>query len=979
MAPPGADPAAEFAVVVLDPDGKHNARCEVRAHPTAPPVRPGAPWPEHHPYLQYSARDLERVRRLAETDAAVREIVRRLRAAADGIVQKPPEVPSRRIDAKTDAAQSTMAGRLRSAALAYAVSGDEKYAAWARRVMLRYAELYPRFKPHLGGRARLMATNGGLNEVIWYVRVLCAYDLVCDSPVFTATDRAKIASNLLRPAADLFRVKDYANPADPRARDLHYKCYNFQAWFNAAVGLTGLFLRDPDLVEHAIDGPYGFKHLLKHDVRDDGIFWERSLGYHNFVLTALFPLLEAAWHCNLDLWHLYVPDDYNQDREPLANYCLDDGDNGPKSIKLMFDGPFYAIFGDRTYADIGDSNRGPLRAYAYYRAAYRRYHDPKYAWLYWQDRKARKSKKLYRGAADLSGAVRMAYDGRFLYLAADIADDVVRNTHAAPAEAWAGDALWVGLKWRKTAGGPYDFIYGLSPGDFAETPPVPALFNRFTAIHNGQSAGKYSVRRTAKGYALEFAIPWTELTPKPGETGTALRPAPGRKITIDFVLYDGDPKRGASTKEKMLGWACKTDRYDSRQGGTLVFGETLPPGDRTINAPRASGIAIDGRLDDWDSVHAKPARIGPGSAVMTDAGAGPDLADIVYGTPPRDAARFDFLGKTFCNNGIIQAGCSLFPSTGFAVLRERLDNRGLPPPDAACCTLTYGPHGGGHGHSDQLSIVFYADGKHWLPDFGSCPYGSPEKGTWTAQTISHNTVVVDEISQYPTGPGTPQWPCDSAAKQARGFLDFFTGGPLLKAAGARNSAVYKGVTLRRTVALVGHALVDFFEATGADSHLYDYPLHIDGALKHCSARLEPQPGELAKKPGYMHITGVRRGRAHGPLVTEWSDGTRRLRVSCAPASGAEVIVGNGITDRLDQKMPVLILRRRAASTVFASVIQSFTVRSPQRVQWLPAPEGVLAVRVPTGRGTALVVFNPTGGPVTVDGLRVPHRLGIRRP
>ncbi len=969
LAPPSEQ--REYVISTLDPDGRQDAVTQVRAEPAAPLVAEGASWPTRHPYLRYSAEDIDRARRLVRADGTARKVLASVCTKADGIISKPPDIPRERSDE-----HRKMTGPVRRVADAYALSGDDRYAAWVREVMLAYAKLYPTLEPFSGGRARIVKTGSGLYEATWYVPVICAYDMTYDSPVYSAEDHQRIADDFLRPAAELFWVKDYTNSGDHRARDLHYKCYNFQAWFISAVGLTGMLLRDADMVEHAIDGPYGFKHLLAHDVHDDGLFWERSLGYHSFVLSALLPFLEAAYHCNLDLYHLRVPDDYNEDREPLANYTVGDGDNGPKSIKLMFDGPFYALYGNRTYANVGDSNAGPLRAGEYYRVAYHRYREPKYAWLYWQDRKRSEREELYRGETDLSGTVRVAYDDTALYIGAEITDDVVRNTHAKPGEVWAGDALWVGLKWRAQEGGGYDFIYGLSPGDFAQVPPVPALFNRFQETNNGASSGEYAVKKTENGYSLEIAVPWAEFEPGEGEEGTAFRPQPGAQITVDCVLYDGDPSGGASTKEKMLGWSCTIDRYDSAQGGALVFDDTPPEGEGIINAPRAEGLVVDGELDDWAKLPARPARIGTDSAVMTDAGSGPDLLSLIYDAPVEDEAQFDYLGGSFCNNGILQAGCTLYPSTGFAILREGLDESGLPPPDATCCTLNYGPHGGGHGHPDQLSIVLYADGKQWIPDFGSCPYGSKEKQTWTSQTISHNTVVVDEVSQYPTVSGTPSWPCDAAERQARGFLDFFDCDAAFKAAGARNSAVYEGVTVRRTVALVGDALVDFFEAESAAEHQYDYPLHIDGPLLACSALLAAQEGVLADKPGYQHNEAVRRGVTDEPVVTTWGDEARKLRISCAPAPGTEVIVAEGITNKLDRKMPMLILRRRAEDTIFATVMQPFTTDESQSPEWLREGEAV-AVRLVVPEGTALVVYNPSEGVVEVDGLRVAGRLALR--
>ncbi|MGC9318536.1 MAG: heparinase II/III domain-containing protein, partial [Armatimonadota bacterium] len=922
-----------------------------------------------HPYLLYDYDDLQRLRQRAATDEEARRVIESITSRADGIIDQPPEIPQERTDDHRN-----MMGPIRAVGEAYALSGDGRYAAWVREAMLAYADLYSAMEPSGSRRTRIMGTDSGLYEATWYVPVICAYDMTCDSEVYSREDHARIERGLLRPAASTFMVADYDDPEDFRARDLHYKCYNFQAWFISAVGLTGLLLRDADLVEYAIDGPYGFKHLLKHDIHDDGIFWERSLGYHSFVLSALHPLLEAAWHCNLDLYRLEVADDHNEDREPLANYTVGDGDNGPKSIKLMFDGPLYALYGDRTYANIGDSGRGPHRFYDYYYPAWRTYRDPAYAWLYWQEHAQREA--LYGGAADLSATIRAARDDEHLYLCARITDDVVRNSHVDPAQVWAGDALWVGLKWRGDVAGAYDIIYGLSPGDFDEVLPVPAVFNRFGEVAHETSAGSYAAARTEDGYLLEFAIPWSELRPREGEQGAALQPAEGAEITADFVLYDCDAPDGETTKEKMLAWACTTDRYDSGQGGRLVLADAAPEGERAINAPRAEGLAPDGDPSDWDDVRAVAATIGPGSAVMTDSDAA-GLDELLYGVPPRDAARLTYAGEEFCNNGLLEAGCSLYPSTGFAILRERLGESGFPPEDATCCTLNYGPHGGGHGHPDQLSIVLYADGKQWIPDFGSCPYGSDEKRQWTSQTISHNTVVVDEISQYPTGDSAPSWPCDSAQRQARGLLDAFSCDGVLKAAAARNTAVYDDAELRRTVAMVGDAVVDLFDVRGEAEHQYDYPLHIDGQLVESSTHLSLVEGTLGETCGYQHITSISRGSTEGVATTLWRDGDRLLRVTALAAGPTEVIVGEGITNALDRTMPVLILRRNATRTVFATVMQPSVSDAPPEVEQVDAPNGAIAVRLRVPDGDALVVYNATGMPVSVDGLTVRGRLALR--
>ena len=88
--------------------------------------------------------------------------------------------------------------------------------------------------------------------------------------------------DLLRASAACFKIEDFEH--DPRLKNMHFRCYNFQEWHISAVGLAGLATKDPELVDWAINSPYGLRHVIGHDIRDDGIFWERSQSYNNFVL-----------------------------------------------------------------------------------------------------------------------------------------------------------------------------------------------------------------------------------------------------------------------------------------------------------------------------------------------------------------------------------------------------------------------------------------------------------------------------------------------------------------------------------------------------------------------------------------------------------------------------------------------------------------------------------------------------------------------
>jgi len=949
-----APPLGGYAVGVKSPDGGDTITALCQSQPLAPALTPGGGVPAKHPYLLYGAAQLERARRALQTKENEKLQASLRGSAVDGYVRQPAAVPTGVTDE-----MSAVTARLQQVGLYYQLLGDERYAQWIHDALIGYAKLYPTL-PDRGKRVKITKTVSGLYEAVWFVPLVCAYDLVYESPCFTAAEHAQIERDLLRPGAELFWVRDYNDPKDNRPGDLHYKCYNFQAWFDSAVGLTGLLLRDADMVEHAIDGPYGLKHLLAHDVQDDGLFWERSAGYHSFVMSALFPLLQAAANCNLDLYRLSVPDDYNADREPIINYVVGDGDHGPKSMKLMFDGPFAYTFPDLTWPVVADSSRGPLSVNAAYRAAWEHTRDPKFAWLINRGRQTTIPKL---GTKDAEAKVWLAWDDQHLYIAADITDQIVRNSWSKPGDVWQGDALWVGLKWRDGQGGPYDFIYGLSPGDFEKVPPVAALFNRFGVANAGVSAGKYAVTKTSEGYALELAIPLSELAPTGNEQGTAFVPKAGGKLTADFVLYDCDSTTGNTTKEKMVCWSCTTDRYDSTEGKAISISsagsQPAPAAQPAATIPTISSAgfqpALDGKLADWASLP-PTAVIGPKSVVMTDASSsGPNLDDLLYERPP-DPGKFDYSGSKFCNNGVLEFGSSLFPSTGFALLRQHDYAGKLPSTEGTAVNLTHGPYGGGHGHPDKLSIVVWNNGKHLIPDFGSCGYDSAEKGQWTAHTISHNTLTVDGKSQYPGLDTDKTWPVDTFEKRAQGKLGFFYADPFLRVAQASCDNVFEGVRLTRTVALVDGQVVDLYRAQSATKHVYDYALHLDAPLKQVSVPLSPLSDPLGKNCGYQHIHKAQGSAATTQDVcTKWGDAQSGLTVTTLGGSPTQVIVAESITTALDKLMPMQILRRTAADTTFGTILAP-TLPNSGTAKWVTDATGV---SVETSLGWLKLSSDPT--------------------
>ena len=638
--------------------------------------------PAEHPYMVVTRDRIARAKKRAADSPQAKQMLDRLLASADDFTKTPLGA----LPPKGDRQHSAIGGRLFTAAQAHALSGERRYAEWARDGLLAYAAIYPGL-PFTNGSMKLFTVQS-LDEAMWMVSIAQAYDLVAASGVFTPEQARRVEEDLLRASTACFKIEDFEH--DPRIRNMHFRCYNFQAWHVGAVGLAGLAIRDRDLVDWAINSPYGLRHLVAHDIRDDGMFWERSQSYHNFVLDALTQFTEGLAHCGVDVYNMSVPADRADDD---INYST--GSTGrPMSLRMMFEAQFYMTFPDLSYATLGDSNPGPLRPGWPYLAAFERYHDPKLAWL-------------------------------------------IRRSLA--------------------------------------------------------TSGEASARR-------------------------------------------------------------------------------------------------------------------------------PDWRPMLFDPPAGAPAAFPLREGRFANSGQYSNGCSLFPATGLAVLRQASGDY-TTQPDSTAVALCFGPYGGGHNHPDQLNLVLYAQGRQWLPDFASMPYETHWKNEWTAQTVSHNTVVVDGVSQKPTVRRNTEWPSDRGTDRVFGVLERFEARS--KSASATCDRAYEGIRLRRAVRLEGPWVVDDFTASDAKGaeHQYDLVLHIDGQFEEGACALEPRSGKLGDICGYQLVEQRQGGTATGAFHLTFASEGKKLRLWVPGEGATEVIVAEGLTNSPERKMAMLVLRRKAAAARFITVFE----------------------------------------------------------
>ncbi|MEC8338800.1 MAG: alginate lyase family protein [Planctomycetota bacterium] len=314
--------------------------------------------------------------------------------------------------------------------------------------------------------------------------------------------------------------------------------------------------------------------------------------------------------------------------------------------------------------------------------------------------------------------------------------------------------------------------------------------------------------------------------------------------------------------------------------------------------------------------------------------------------------------------------CTLLPNGGITVLREGID------PKSIGVQMTYGDWGSAHTHPELLAITVSAGGHLVIPEVRYHSYGHEDFLSWDRQSIAHNTVTVDEVSQYPQDVPDP-WVVERNGKQARGRPLFFRAGEDFKAFGAECDAAYEGVLLSRAVALVDSTIVDFYRCRSASEHTYDFALHIDGTLAHSTIPLSKASDEpLSKSLGYQHLLAPRRGEAKGEDQMQFDTSGGLMQIDLL-SSGA-VAVATGHADLQGKTKEALVLGQKGKDVDFVDVL-SF----PDRQEWKQIievknlPEGVLGVRlIAEDNSEKMVLSSETGVPFDFQGVQVAGRMAL---
>ncbi len=275
---------------------------------------------------------------------------------------------------------------------------------------------------------------------------------------------------------------------------------------------------------------------------------------------------------------------------------------------------------------------------------------------------------------------------------------------------------------------------------------------------------------------------------------------------------------------------------------------------------------------------------------------------------------------------------------GIGILRSHSAENDL------CVVMKYSKHGMGHGHFDKLSILMYHGETEVYQDYGSARWVNieqkdgggylKENNTWAKQTIAHNTVSVDQRSQF-------DGDVRLADRHHPTRYLFDTSDMEIQVVSAVEPSAYPGMELHRTIAMISNdqfenpVILDLFRISSESAHkTYDLPFYFQGDVMKTSFSTELRLFEsLGNDHGYQHlgIEAISRPEQDN-VVFNWFHEDRFYTLTATADSTDQVIFGR--TGKADpsfnlRRDPVLILRKNnRRDAVFVSATECHGRYSP---------------------------------------------------
>ncbi|WP_296144585.1 alginate lyase family protein [uncultured Flavobacterium sp.] len=248
----------------------------------------------------------------------------------------------------------------------------------------------------------------------------------------------------------------------------------------------------------------------------------------------------------------------------------------------------------------------------------------------------------------------------------------------------------------------------------------------------------------------------------------------------------------------------------------------------------------------------------------------------------------------------------------------------------------YASQGMGHGHFDRLGILLYNNGNEILQDYGAARFLNvesksggrylDENKSWAQQSIAHNTVIVDEKSNF-----GGDWKVAEKTAPEPIFGDI-SNPEVIQISSAVEKNAYAGVEMQRTVALIGEEtpfILDIYTLKSKESHQYDLNFMFNGHIMETDFKYEPSLtalSPLGKDNGYQHLWNLAESKGNNGISKfTWLNDSRFYTISTITDENSKLFFtrlgANDPNFNLRNESGYLIRNANKKDYTFVSVIE----------------------------------------------------------
>jgi hypothetical protein len=185
--------------------------------------------------------------------------------------------------------------------------------------------------------------------------------------------------------------------------------------------------------------------------------------------------------------------------------------------------------------------------------------------------------------------------------------------------------------------------------------------------------------------------------------------------------------------------------------------------------------------------------------------------------------------------------------------------------------MKYTQLGGWHGHFDKLSMMIYDQNTPIFQDYGTVRYLNivqkhggrylSETDSWARQTVAHNTVVVDQKSNYDED-------FRRAGVNNSNAFYFNIEDPNVQVMSAFDTTAYPGITMFRTMALIANEawekpiVLDIYRLKSPKTHTYDMVFNYNATMIETDIKYHSHKtwAQLGTESGYQHLFNTAEGK-----------------------------------------------------------------------------------------------------------------------